>query len=234
MSHYRQFKAEGIGYSAYKASFDGSGVKRWGGPEPAAYQPPPAPPTATENAAEYAAAMPTIYKTQLEYQPQFAAMSQALAQQMNPKTFALQENMAGQATDMMSAGAPQKLQDEWASNMRAQLGSNVSSPIGADAYSTGLMNYQEQYKNQGRQLGLSLAGRQQLIQPPQIAEAMGGYNVGQQMGIGAQQYGAGLGYSSSIMNSQNALAGANYGAQMGLYGDAFKGISGGLGSYYGR
>jgi hypothetical protein len=221
MSHYRNWSKV-----KFTPDFkDGEGMRRWGGGDQPSYNPPPAP-TAVQSAQDYAAAMPSIYATQLEYQPKFAMMSDAINKQLNPITAGLQENLAGQSLDMISQGAPQRLQDEWASNMRAQLGSNVSSPIGADAYSTGLMNYQEQYRNQGRNMALALAGRQQLVQAPTITEAMGGYSPQSVMNYNQQGYGTNM----SGLNYAAGLAANNYQAQQQAQNSLYGGLASGLGS----
>jgi len=215
MSHYRNWSKV-----KYVKDFDldGSNIRRYGGgASPAPYQAPPAPPSAAQSAADYAAAQPQIYQTQLEYMPKYAAMSKMINEQMYPQTAGLQENLAGQSLSMMNDKPPDWMKKDWESGMRAQLGENVASPIGADAYSTGLMRFNEDYRSQGRNLALSLAGRQQLVQGPSYAESMGGYNIGQSMANQASMYNAGLGYSANVMSSMNSLAGNNYAAQMGLY-----------------
>jgi len=229
MSHYRQWSKV-----RYTPEFkDGEGLRRWGGGDQPSYAPPPAPaqPTVGQSAADYAASMPQIYQTQLEYQPKFAAMSKAIGESLYPTTAGLQENLAGQSVNMMNQAPPDWMKNEYSSNMRAQLGENVSSPIGADAYSTGLMRFNEDYRNQGRQLALSLAGRQQLVQAPSMTEAMGGYNPQSVMNFNQQGYGTAAGMASSMYGSANSLAASNYSAQMGLYGSLASGAASGYGNY---
>jgi len=147
-----------------------------GGDSPPAPAPPPPPPTATQSAAEYAAAMPQIYETQLEYMPKFAMMSKAIAEQTYPLTSALQESLAGQAArGMVGEGVPDWMRKEYLSGVRAQLGEQAAAPIGAATVSRGLMQQAEDWRRYYRQLGLSLAGRQQLVQPPSYREATGGF-----------------------------------------------------------
>lgn len=143
------------------------------------YNPQPAaPPTASQSAAEYAQALPTILKAQLDYQPKFdeaqyqsmatlAPKYASLVDQINrayyPQTSGLQETLAGQAMQGATATQiPDYMRRQYQDTMNAQLGVNANAPIGADYVSRGLINQAEGYRQYYQNLGLSLAGRQPL------------------------------------------------------------------------
>lgn len=137
-----------------------------------------APPTASQSAAEYAAALPTILQAQLKYQPQFdqaqydsaarlgpqyAGLLDQINKQYNPQTAALQETLAGQAMQGATATQiPDYMRKQYQDTVNAQLGTNANAPIGADYVSRGLINQAEGYRQYYQNLGLSLAGRQPL------------------------------------------------------------------------
>lgn len=143
------------------------------------YTPAAAPaPTASQSAAEYAAALPTILEAQLKYQPQFdqaqfdsaqtlgpqyAALLDQINRQTNPNTANLQETLAGQALQGATATQiPDYMRKQYQDTLNAQLGTNANAPIGADYVSRGLIGQAEGYRQYYQNLGLSLAGRQPL------------------------------------------------------------------------
>lgn len=142
---------------------------------------PAAAPTAAQSAADYAASLPAQYEAALKYQPQFdqlqyeqyaklAPQYTALMDQINkqyyPQTYGLQEQLAKTASEASNATQiPDWMQQQYRSNMAAQLGNNVNSPIGADYVSRGLIDQAQQYRQYYQNLGLSLAGRQPLTSP---------------------------------------------------------------------
>lgn len=152
------------------------------------YQPAAAaPPTAAQSAAEYAAALPTILKAQLDFQPQFdqaqfdsaaklgpqyAQLLDSVNKQFNPNTAALQETLAGQALQGSTATQiPDYMKQQYLNQVNAQLGNNVNAPIGADYVSRGLINQAEGYRQYYQNLGLSLAGRQPLASNAQTPQS---------------------------------------------------------------
>jgi hypothetical protein len=156
-------------------------------------QPQPAPaPTASQSAAEYAAALPSIYQASLEYQPkfdaqqlqsantlapQYAQLYDTINKQLNPQTYGLQEQLAGLASQNANATQlPSYVRDQYRSDMSAQLGANANSPIGADYVSRGLLNQLEGYRQYYQNLGLSVAGRQPLVNS-QTAQQPSQFNV---------------------------------------------------------
>jgi hypothetical protein len=141
-------------------------------------------------------AMPKVFQTEMQYAPQQAAQQVGLAQQyalplaqayqsanevLYPGTSALQETMAGQAQQGMTATSmPDWMAKSYLDEMKANLGSNVSSPIGADYVSRGMQNQLFNQQKYYRDLGLSLAGRQPLASPtmPQTSNFTNSFTPG--------------------------------------------------------
>jgi len=150
--------------------------------------------------------LPQLFAAQQQYAPQEAAQQVQLAQQyaqplaqayqsaqdvLYPGTSDLQEKLAQQAQQGISGQVPQGMQDQYRSDLLGQLGSNANSGIGADYVSRNLINQQQQYQQYYQNLGLSLAGRQPLVNPqtPQTTSQLGNYNAGQALNYTAQNYG---------------------------------------------
>lgn len=180
-----------------------------GGSSTTVINPTPDPaPTQYESAQDWAKAMPTIYQTQLEYAPKEAQMQYDLMskyalplaqleksyqEQLNPETSKLQEEMAASAREGMNATEmPDWMKKNYRDEMKANLGSNVGSPIAADYMSTGmqkqLFNQQKYYND----LGLSLAGRQPLVSgaQPQATNYMSSATPSAGMSFDSANYGS--------------------------------------------
>jgi len=173
------------------------------------YTPTPAPQPSTADAIKaWVESMPQVYETQMRYAPLQAAQAIDLYSQyalplaradfeanqaLYPKTHGLQETMAGQAEEGMTATEmPDWMRRQYQSDMNAQLGTNTGSPIGADYVSRGMQNQLFQQQKYYRDLGLSLAGRQPLSQATQPAttDYMSGYNPQSVMNYTQQGYGS--------------------------------------------
>ena len=154
----------------------------------------PQAPTTNDQINSWMNVLPRIYGMQTQFMPQMAQQQKSIMEQLYPQTAGLQENLAGQATQGMQSSVPTWMQDQWQSNMNAQLGSNAGSPIGADYMSRGLMQQQQDWKQYYQQMAMSLAGRQPLASPS--LDYMSNFNP------------------SQVMSSMNQ----NYGTQAGLYG----------------
>lgn len=153
---------------------------------------PPQPSTA-EAIDAWVKAMPTVYETQAKYAPMeaqqqydlmakyaqpLAQLEQQIQQGLNPETSKIQEQMASQANQGMNATSmPDWMRKQYQSDFNAQLGSNASSPIGADYVSRGMQNQLFNQQKYYRDLGLSLAGRQPLISgaTPAATNQMGSF-----------------------------------------------------------
>lgn len=199
--------------------------------------PPPAP-SVGSSITDYINALPQLYAAQEQYAPQEAAQQVQLAQQyaaplaqayqsaqdvLYPGTSQLQEQLAQQAQQGIQAGVPQSQQDQYRSDLAGQLGSNVNSGIGADYVSRNLMNQQQQYQQYYQNLGLSLAGRQPLVNPtsPQTTSQLGQYNPGEVLGYNSNIYGSQVGGSRPI-TTQSGTPNWISGLQAG--GSALQGI----------
>lgn len=173
------------------------------------YTPTPAPAPSTAEAIDaWVKSMPTVFAEQQRQAPLQAQQAMDLYSQyalplaqadyqanaaLYPQTAALQENMAGQATQGMNATEmPDWMRKQYQSDMNAQLGQNVASPIGADYVSRGMQNQLFQQQKYYRDFGLSLAGRQPLSQAtaPATTDYTAGYTPQSVMNYTQQGYGS--------------------------------------------
>ena len=189
---------------------------------------PPPHPSLTSTMAEYTAAMPQMYQTQLQYAPQFAQLAYNMANQLYPQTAALPETMAQTATQGMQSQVPDWMQNQYQSNLNANLGTNVGSPIGADYVSTGMMNQQQQWQQYYQNMAMSLAGQQQ-VAPTQTMDLYGGYNPQSAMSYANQGY---QNYSGLYGNMYGANANLQ-GSQNQMWGNIIGGGLGGIGAAIG-
>jgi hypothetical protein len=83
------------------------------------------------------------------------------------------------------------MKQQYQSDLRAQLGTNAASGIGADYVSRNMLNQQQQYQQYYQNLGLSLAGRQPLVnaQSPTYTNQLGNYQPGQALQYTSNNYG---------------------------------------------
>lgn len=201
--------------------------------------PPPAPSTA-EAIQQYVASLPALYEAQMKYAPLEAQQQVSLAQQyagplaqayksaqdiLYPGTSQLQEKLAAQAMSGVSAEVPGAMRDQYRSDLLAQLGSNAQSGIGADYVSRNLINQQQQYQQYYQNLGLSLAGRQPLVNPatPNYTNQLGNYSPGQGLGYTQGNYGVFAGASRPIV-SQNKQGMPNWISGTQAFGSVLQGI----------
>lgn len=170
------------------------------------YQPTPPPqPSTAEAIREYVASLPEIFQAQLEFAPQEAAQQLELAQQyalpfaetareaqaaLYPETTALQEQLAEEARVGMAEGAPQSVRESFLDEFRANLGTNVGSPIGAEATARGITELEEDFKRYYRNLALSVSGRQPLSQPvtPQYTNQLQQFSPSDVLNFKAQNF----------------------------------------------
>ena len=166
-----------------KSNFGGGGGSK-GSSETTIYTPTPTPaPTTAESIDAWVKSMPTVFAEQQRQAPLqaqqmmdlYSKYALPLAQAdysanaaLYPKTAALQENMADQATTGINATEmPDWMRKQYMSDMNSQLGTNAGSPIGADYTSRGMQSQLFEQQKYYRDLGLSLAGRQPLSQATQ-------------------------------------------------------------------
>jgi len=201
--------------------------------------PPPAPSTA-EAIQAYVQSLPALYEAQMKYAPLEAQQQVELAQQyaqplaqayqqaqetLYPGTSALQESLVSQAQQGMTAQVPQGMRDQYRSDLLAQLGTNASSGVGADYVSRNLINQQQQYNQYYQNLGLSLAGRQPLVNPstPQTTSQLGSYSAGQGLQYSAGNYGTFAGASRPIV-TQNQQGTPNWAVGLNAGGNLLQGL----------
>ena len=206
----------------------------------------PTAPSTGQSVQDWASALPQIYQAQMQYAPQQAQQQVSLAQQyalplaqayqsaqssLYPKTTALQENLADQATQGMSSDVPSWMQDQYRSNVNAQLGSNAGSPIGADYMSRGLLQQQQDWKQYYQNLGLSVTGRQPLTQAtgPQTTDYMSSFTPSSVMTSNNQNYGT----SGSIYGNQLTSQATQNAAMYNMIGQ-FAGAAGTAASHSSR
>lgn len=193
---------------------------------------PPAAPSTSEAVQAWVQSMPQVYETQMQYAPKQAQQQVELAQQyaqplgqayqqaqaaMYPETSALQEQLATQASQGMTSEVPDWMRQEYLSNLRANLGTNIGSPIGADYTSRGLLQQKQDWQSYYRDLGLSVAGRQPLSQPqtPATSDYMSQFTPTANMDYMANTYG-------KYANAYSSMYGTNAAYQNNMFQNYMK------------
>jgi len=202
---------------------------------------PPPQPTGAEAIREWVNLQPQVFAQQLEFAPKEAAQQVDIAQRyalplgqayaeaqkaMYPETSALQEQLATQAGEGMQAEMPTWARDQYLSDLRSNLGTNIGSPIAADYTSRGLMEQNKSWQDYYRNLGLSVAGRQPLAQPnaPGYSNYMAQFTPNAMMNFNQQGYStAGNIYGNQLQAQSQADA-----ARMNLIGSGI-GAAGSMG-----
>ena len=203
---------------------------------------PPPQPTVGESMADWVKHMPQVYDLQMEYAPQQAAQQVALAQEyaaplgqaylqaqreMYPEQYAMSDMLSQQAMEGMQGQVPDWQKAQYQSDLRANLGTNIGSPISADYMSRAGLQQQQDYQNQWRNVGLSLAGKQPTFQAqaPQTSDYMSGFTPGGVMGYRAQTYSpyasaysSMYGANAQVAASENAMMGDIIGGGLGMFG----------------
>ena len=173
---------------------------------------PPAQPSVQDSAKAYAESLPTIYNAQLEYQPKFEQQNLQLTQQYAPQYKAIQDALYPELAELdksltemaktgMNADLPDYLKQGYLDQFRAEVGENNASGIGADYVSRRMMAAGEDYRNNFRNLGLTLTGRQPLYQSTSFQPAYNAtqnFNYGTTSGFQANTYGNYAGAYSSM------------------------------------
>jgi hypothetical protein len=167
----------------------------------------PAQPSTADAITAWVNSMPQVFETQMKYAPLEAQQQVDLATQfalplaqayqkandvLYPGTSGIQENLASQASQGMNATEmPEWMTRQYRDELKANLGTNVSSPIGADYVSRGMQKQLFEQQKYYRDLGLSLAGRQPLTtaSSPATSNYMGNFSPSANMGFMGQNYG---------------------------------------------
>ena len=145
---------------------------------------------------------------------------------MYPETSDLQEQLAGQAAEGMTGQAPEWAQEQYRSDLNAQLGSNVGAPISADYRSRAMMQQTQDWQNYYRNLGLSVAQRQPLAQPqsPQYSNYMSNFTPQSNMGFMSSTYAPFVAGSRPMMY-QNQAGMPNWASGMNDFGNFLQGFN---------
>jgi hypothetical protein len=147
---------------------------------------------------QYNSALPSLYQTNYNS-----------LNSMFPGLMGLPGQMSQIASQGMNENMPTWMQQEYQSDLSARLGNNVSSPIGADYMSRGLMNQAEDWRRYYQNMGMQLSG-----QIPQLQNAMtSGFNPGQALSYASSTYSP---YLQALQNqgTQGGL-GAGIGSALG-------------------
>ena len=167
-----------------------------------------------------------------EFGPQLGQAFNAANEAANPQTAAIQEELAGTARARMKGeGITGAERDQFLSDFSGQLGTNAGSPIGAFDTSRGLMLMNQQRQREGENLGLSLAGRQQLAQPTEarMNNLSGSMTPGDILGFNSQNFGSQaniFGSQAGMWNANRAAQTAERGQNMSMISDIGGGIMG--------
>jgi len=135
----------------------------------------PVAPSVTSSIQDYVQNYPALFALQQQYAPQEAAQQVQLAQQyaeplgqayktaqeaMYPGETGITNALNQQVQEGMGSNVPDWQRQEYLSNLNANMGTNIGSPIGADYASLGLLQQKQDWQNYYRNLGLSITGRQ--------------------------------------------------------------------------
>jgi len=185
---------------------------------------------------EYVENYPALWQMQMSYAPQEAELQAQLAEQysgrmgqalkdaqdaMYPTETAITEQAGEQALEgMQSQELPSWAKQKYLDEMRANLGSNAGSGIGADYTSRNLLEQGKNWQDYYRNLGLSIAGKQPIYsaQPVGYTNQMANYTPQGVMNYNAQNYGNYANAYSSMYGANAQLAGTRYNSMMNLIG----------------
>ena len=200
----------------------------------------PAAPTTTSSIEDWVKNYPAVFALQQQYAPQEAQMQVDLANQyagqygtamktaqeaMYPNETAFTQEALAKAQEGMNGQVPDWQRQQYLSDVRANLGTNAGSGIGADYTSRGLLQQNQDWQKYYTDLGLSIAGKQPIATAttPTTSNYLSQFSPNSVMGYNAQNYGNyGSLYGSMYnTNSQNSIAQAgltqNY-MKMGMQG----------------
>lgn len=223
----------------------------FGGGSPKISSPqPPQQPSTKESIDAWVESMPRIFAEQQRQAPLEAQQQVELAQQyagplaeafktaqeaMYPTETALSKSLGQQAESGMKEGLPQWMRDQYQSDIRANLGTNAGSGMGAEYTSRGLLSFENEYQNYYRNLAMSLTGRQPVAtaQMPSYSNYASTFTPGSVMNYKASTYSPyASAYASMYGTNAQYLPTSplqNLSQQMG-YANSFMGGVGQMGS----
>lgn len=184
----------------------------------------PAAPTTQQTVDAYTGQLNAMYNASLKYDPliaqqqlqmaqQYAPQMKAVSDALNPQASKMNDMLGAQAAQGMNAQMPDWMQQQYQSQMRAELGNQVGSGMGADYVSRGMLSDQQQYQQYYSNLGLSVAGLNPVYngstyQQQANPSVMNGYNYGQVSNNMMSGYGSSSSANASMYASNASMANA--------------------------
>jgi len=206
----------------------------------------PSAPSVSSNISDWVENYPAVFALQQQYAPQEAAQQVALAEQyaaplgtafksaqeaMYPNEAALSNQLTQIAQQGISGSMPDWAKQSYMDTMRAQLGENAMSGVGADYMSTGLLQQQEDWNRYYQNLGLSIAGRQPIYSAstPTTSNYTSTFTPSSILGYNAQNYS-----TAANMYNRSSGTGNGWGSILGsIGGSILGGMAGGAFGYGG-
>lgn len=197
----------------------------------------PSAPAISTSITDWASQLPAIYQAQLQYAPQQAQQQVDIANQyalplaqayynsqkaMYPTTLGLREQLSAMALTGMNQGLSQSEKDQYRSDLAGQLGTNVGSGIGSDYMSRNMLMQQQDRQDYYRNLALSTAGHQPLIQAQAVGttDYMSNFTPSSAMNYNSQNYGNYANAYTGLQTNQNNLTNGMIGSVMAGFGQA--------------
>ena len=201
----------------------------------------PPPPSPEKMMKAWRKELPHIYTTQLAFAPKQAKMQVDIAEQeaqrfgaamqqaqeaMYPGITAMRDVLTQQSLEGMQGDMPEWMRKEYLSGLRANLGTNIGSPIGADYTSRAMLGAKHQYQNYYRNLALNLTGRQPLASPqvPSYTDQVSSFTPQSVMNYYGQTYPAYAQASVPFVGYQPSATPGIMGAGMNLLGTIMGGM----------
>ena len=137
--------------------------------------------------------LPSLFNMQQDYGRQMAEQNFNMMQQYAPVTSGLGEQLAAQAQqgmqESMQTGVPDYMRNQYLDELRANLGTNVGSPIGAEYTSRNMLNQAQGYRNYYQNMAQQLSGRTQLF-PQQTLDMLSSFTPETALGYASNTYGS--------------------------------------------
>lgn len=204
----------------------------------------PPQPTVTSSIGDYVANYPALFALQKQYAPQEAQMQLDLATQyagqlgaankaaqdaMYPGETAITNKLNEQVLAGIGSEVPAWQQQQYRSDLNAQLGENAMSGIGADYVSRGMAQQKQDWQNYYRNLGLSITNRQPVYSAGQAQtnNILGSYTPQGVMNYNSSNYGTAAniyGTQANMYNQAQNNATARYNSNMQLIGSGIGAI----------
>ena len=133
--------------------------------------------------------LPSLFNMQQDYGRQMAEQNFNMMQRYAPIASSLGEQLAAQAQQGMQAGVPDYMRNQYLDELRANLGTNVGSPIGAEYTSRNMLNQAQGYRNYYQNMAQQLSGRTQLF-PQQTLDMLSSFTPETALGYASNTYGS--------------------------------------------